>query len=162
MQSTITPSGPNVGRVEGNTHVLTCRVYYEDTDAAAIVYYANYLKFAERARTEFMRYLGADHGDLREADGLAFAVRRCTIDYVRAAHLDDVLSIHTRVTHVGGASLWMDQMIRRDGEDIAQLDVRLVCIAASGRPLRLPDRLRAALSQVCDPASPAGSEKEQE
>ncbi len=161
MQKSATAPGPTVGRVEDNTHVLTCRVYYEDTDAAGIVYYANYLKFAERARTEFMRCLGADHTELRNVDGLAFAVRRCTVDYLRPARLDDVIAVHTRVTHVGGASLSMDQTVRRDGEDITALDVRLVCIDADGQPLRLPDRLRAALSQVCDPASKGGSEKEQ-
>ena len=148
---------PTVGRVEGDTHILSCRVYYEDTDAAGIVYYASYLKFAERARTEFMRCLGGDHGELRDADGLAFAVRRCTVDYLSPVRLDEVITIHTRVTHVGGASLWMDQSVRRDGADVAHLDVRLVCMSADARPHRLPARLRAALSQVCDPSPAAGA-----
>src|SRR5262249_19258454 len=92
-------------------HVFPVRVYYEDTDAAGIVYYANYLKFAERARTEMLRAHGFEHGGI--GAGLAFAVRSCAVDYLRPARLDDALEVRTRITRVGGASLEADQDICR-------------------------------------------------
>ncbi|MFO0995478.1 MAG: tol-pal system-associated acyl-CoA thioesterase [Alphaproteobacteria bacterium] len=127
-------------------HVFPLRVYYEDTDAAGIVYYANYLKFAERARTEMLRARGFDHTRLDSLAGLAFAVRSCRVDYLHPARLDDALEVHTRVTRVGGATLDADQDIRRDGTTVTRLHVRLACINRTGRPARLPPMLRTAFS----------------
>ncbi|MCC2664562.1 MAG: ybgC, partial [Geminicoccaceae bacterium] len=93
------------GSIAGGVHRLPLRVYYEDTDAAGIVYHAAYLEFAERARTEMLRCLGLDHGGLRDRFGLAFAVRRCVIDYLAPARLDDLLIVSTRLLRRGGASL---------------------------------------------------------
>ena len=90
--------------LQGGTHVLPVRVYYEDSDAAGIVYYANYLKFAERARTETMRALGFDLQDIKANQGVEFAVRRCHVDYFIPAVIDDLLEVHTKATKVGGAS----------------------------------------------------------
>ncbi len=126
-------------------HVLPVRVYYEDTDAGGIVYYANYLRFAERGRTEFLRARAPDAARaLREA-GAAFAVRHCVADYRRPARLDDALEVHTRVTAVGGASLTMGQDIRLNGDILVSLVVKLACIDRGGRPLRLGDDLLRAL-----------------
>src|SRR6202041_3544965 len=88
---------PARGRGAVSAHHFPVRVYYEDTDAAGIVYYANYLKFAERARTEMMRESGSNHRELGEAFDAAFAVSRCEIDYLKPALLDDLLTVETRV-----------------------------------------------------------------
>jgi YbgC/YbaW family acyl-CoA thioester hydrolase len=102
---TAPPPSPESGRIEGGVHRLPLRVYYEDTDAVGIVYHANHLKFAERARTEMLRCLGLDHSIVRERFGLAFTVRRCLVDYLAPARLDDGLVIETRLVRGGGASL---------------------------------------------------------
>jgi acyl-CoA thioester hydrolase len=125
-------------------HVFPIRVYYEDTDAAGIVYYANYLKFAERARTEMLRTRGFDHRALDGTDGIAFAVRSCNADYLLPARLDDALQVHTRVTRIGGASLEADQDITREDEILTRLKVRLACINRAGRPARIPGAMLAA------------------
>ena len=114
-------------------HVFPLRVYYEDTDAAGIVYYANYLKFAERARTEMLRALGTNQSRLAAEQGIAFAVSRCTADYLKPARLDDRLEVHTRVTEVGGASLSADQAVKGEAGELVRLDVRLACTNPAGR-----------------------------
>ena len=129
-------------------HVFAIRVYYEDTDAAGIVYYANYLRFAERARTELLRAHGSDHAALQREAGIAFAVRRCEADYLKPARLDDALEVHTRVTHVGGATLDADQYILRAGEVLTRLKIRLACVRADGRPARLTQALRRSLDTL--------------
>ncbi|MBM3541416.1 MAG: tol-pal system-associated acyl-CoA thioesterase [Alphaproteobacteria bacterium] len=129
-------------------HVFALRVYYEDTDAAGIVYYANYLRFAERARTELLRAHGSDHAALMRQDGIAFAVRRCEAEYLKPARLDDSLEVHTRVTQVGGATLDADQDILRAGEVLTRLKVRLACVRADGKPARLPAGLRRSLDEL--------------
>ncbi len=126
-------------------HRFTVRVYYEDTDAGGIVYYANYLKFAERARTEWLRHVGMDHAALLRDGGLFFAVRRCAVDYRRPARLDDMLEIATRLLAFGAATIDLEQAVARDAVDLVHLQVRLACVASDGRPARLPAALRAAL-----------------
>lgn len=126
-------------------HRWPIRVYYEDTDAGGVVYYANYLHFAERARTEMMRELGASHADMFEAEGLSFVVARCEVDYLKPARLDDLLEVETRVIEVGGATLDALQVVRRADDDIARLKVRLACLNRAGQPRRIPAAVRAAL-----------------
>ena len=134
--------------VETAPHRFAVRVYYEDTDAAGIVYYANYLKFAERARTEWMRDLGLSHSALAQSAGAAWAVRSCAIDYRRPARLDDALTVETRLTALGGASADLVQIVRRDDEDLARLTLRLAFIAPDGRPRRLPPSVRALFAPL--------------
>ena len=117
----------------GLTHSMPLRVYYEDTDAAGIVYYANYLKFAERGRTEMMRALGFAHSGIAAETGIVFTVRRLTADYRQPARLDDLLSVETRIVEIGGATLLLDQRICRDGAVLVALDVLVACVGA-GRP----------------------------
>ena len=136
------------GRLAGDVFIYPLRVYYEDTDAAGIVYYANYLKFIERARTEMMRAAGIDHSGMRDTDGVLFIVRRCTLDYHRPARLDDLLEIHTRIVALKGASLVAEQVVLRDGETLVQAELRLACIKESGAPARFPPHLRAALEAM--------------
>lgn len=138
---------PDAGTVDVHVHRL--RVYYEDTDAGGIVYYANYLKFAERARTELLRTHGIENGALMETDRIAFAVRECHADYVKPARLDDTLEVRTRVIELGGASLRMHQDICRDGEALVTVTVRLACMDIdSGAPKRLPTVVRDTLHLV--------------
>ncbi len=127
-------------------HTLTLRVYYEDTDLAGVVYYANYLKFIERGRTEALRALGVDQRRLKAEQGLVFVVTRVEIDYRRSAVFDDVLTVETALATLGRASLVMDQRVARDGETLAQAKVTLAAIDAGGRAARLPQALRAALT----------------
>ena len=127
-------------------HRLALRVYYEDTDAAGMVYHANYLKFAERGRTEMLRFLGFDHSRLRQHPGIVFTVRRCSVEYRGAARLDDPLTVETRVDAVAGATLSLRQMVCRGDEVLADLDVLVACVGENGRPRRVPAELRAALA----------------
>lgn len=126
-------------------HSLFLRVYYDDTDAAGIVYYANYLKFAERGRTEMLRDAGFDHRRLRDEHDLVFAVRRCSADYRRPARLDDRLEVRTAVSRHSGARLAMSQSIQRDGELLVAVEVELAILSTRLRPRRLPADLVAAL-----------------
>jgi acyl-CoA thioester hydrolase len=129
------------------THSMPMRVYYEDTDAAGIVYYANYLKFAERGRTEMMRDLGFAHSAIALETDTLFTVRRCSVDYRSPARLDDALSVDTQIVEIGAATLLLDQQIRRGGEVLVRIDMLVACINRAGRPRRVPPGLRAALMQ---------------
>ncbi len=139
-----TDVAPELASLPAHRHAL--RVYYEDTDAGGIVYYANYLKFAERARTEMMRQAGVPHAEMVARDGVMFAVRRCEVDYLRPARLDDLIEVETRLIEVGGASIEALQLVRRDGADLARIRIRLACLDMRGRPARLPPSVRAALA----------------
>jgi len=122
------------------------RVYYEDTDLAGIVYYANYLKFIERARTEWVCSLGIDQMALRTTHGVVFAVRRVEADYLRPARFGDDLIVETALQSMGGARLMLDQAINRGGERVFQAIVTLVCLTDDGHAARLPAEVRACLS----------------
>jgi acyl-CoA thioester hydrolase len=126
-------------------HRFPVRVYFEDTDAGGVVYYANYLKFAERARTEMMRAAGAPHAEMIERHGLSLVVSRCEADYMGAARLDDQLEVESRVTGCGGATVEAEQIVRRDGRDLVRIRVKLACVNRGGRAARLPAELRAVL-----------------
>lgn len=125
---------------------LTLRVYYEDTDLAGIVYYANYLKFIERGRTEFVRARGIDQSALKADQGIVFAVRRVEADYLAPARFDDLLRVETVVTALKGASILMDQTILRDGVTLFRAKVTLVCLNSAGRAQRMPDAVRLSLT----------------
>ena len=127
-------------------HSCHVRVYWEDTDAGGIVYHSNYLNFAERARTEFVRDLGVSQHELAaNGTGYAFAVARIEVDFKKSAKLDDLLEVQSRVMEVNGASVRFDQRIIRveDGAELTRLNVRLGFIALDGgRPTRIPQQLR--------------------
>lgn len=127
------------------SHTLDLRVYYEDTDLAGIVYYANYLKFIERGRTEWLRDLGVDQSVLKEETGQVFAVRRVEADYLRPARLDDRLQVRTAVSEIGTARITMSQQVFRGDELLFQAQVTIVCLAAGGRPARIPANIRAVM-----------------
>ncbi len=129
-------------------HVFPVRVYYEDTDLAGIVYYANYLKFIERARTEWVRGLGIDQIKLRAEQGIVFAVRRVEADYLRPAKFDDELIVHTRKQAISGARIVLEQDILRNGERVFAALVTLVCLTEDGHPARLPAAVRLQMGAV--------------
>jgi len=127
-------------------HTFSLRVYYEDTDLAGIVYYANYLKFIERARSEWVRGLGIDQALLRAKQGIVFAVRRVEADYLRPAVFDDVLSVQTVLADHSGARLVLDQALLRGEQTLFTARVTLVCLTAAGTATRFPTALRTALT----------------
>jgi acyl-CoA thioester hydrolase len=140
------------GRFEGSTHILPVRVYYEDTDFSGIVYHANYLRFLERGRTDFLRLAGLDQSVLHAEGDLVFSVRRMLLDFLRPARMDDVVLVETSVSVMKGASITMSQRIRRaggtqQGETLLTAEV-LVAAIRDGRPARLPDSVRALLPQA--------------
>jgi acyl-CoA thioester hydrolase len=126
-------------------HRFAVRVYYEDTDFSGNVYHAAYLHFLERARTEFLRDLGIHHSELIK-DGIAFAVRSMTIDFQRAAHIDDELVVDTALLEITGARFTLDQSIERGDELIVRAKVIAVAIKTDGKATRLPRALLAAFS----------------
>jgi len=142
------------GRIEGQVHKLPIRVYYEDTDFSGIVYHANYLRFAERGRSDFLRLAGVHHTDLFEGeDPVAFAIHRMEIDFLKPARIDDRLEVHTRYVRVSGARIEAEQEIMRlAGEDVPEPIWRARVLAAvldgAGRPRRLPVSVRDALAPL--------------
>ena len=129
-------------------HVLPLRVYYEDTDAAGIVYYANYLKFAERGRSELMRDIGVESKNLIADHGVQLVVRNCNIDYFRPAKLDDLIEVHTRVTKVGGASMEGEQRVMRGTEELIRIIILIACYGENGKTARMPEELRSKLKKL--------------
>ncbi len=127
---------------------ISLRVYYEDTDAAGIVYYANYLRFIERGRTEFLRELGHDQNLLMK-EGVAFAVRSVQAEYLKPARLDDLLTVETSIAELGRAQLVFQQRIRRGEELLLDAKIRIACIdPARGKPIPLPRPIHLQLTTL--------------
>jgi acyl-CoA thioester hydrolase len=137
------------GEIRDGRHTMAVRVYYEDTDFTGIVYHANYLRFMERGRTNYLRVIGASHRSLfeeteREAPGFAFVVRSMTLDYLKPARMDDVLEISTKPEDVKGASITLHQQVRRGEELLVEARVRVAFIS-QGRARPIPKPLRVAM-----------------
>lgn len=129
-------------------HTLDIRIYYEYTDAGGIVYNANYLNFAERGRTEFLRDIGFQCSEVQKELGLLFVVRKVTIDYLMTAKLDDLLQIVTSFKEIKNSSFVMQQTVMRDGEIICDMEVVLVCVHEVGyKPTRLPEKIKDAFQK---------------
>ncbi|TLP58404.1 tol-pal system-associated acyl-CoA thioesterase [Parasedimentitalea maritima] len=126
------------------THSFPIRVYYEDTDMGGVVYYANYLRFIERARSDWVRNLGNDQNAMRDA-GLIWVVQRVEADYRVPARFDDELLIETEVLKVSPARLIMGQRVMRGETEIFHAKVTVACVTAQGKPQRLPAEIRALL-----------------
>lgn len=130
---------PPLGYFDGRTHRFPIRVFYEDTDFSGVVYYANYLRFLERARSSFFRLAGIGHAELLERDpALAFVIRKINLDYRSSAKIDDVLTVVTTYDVFKGARLMVTQWIERDGTVILNADSEAACIDLEGRPRRAP------------------------
>ncbi len=129
-------------------HRHDIRVYYEDTDLAGVVYYANYLRFLERGRTEALRALGIDQGRLKAEAGLVFVVARVEIDYRAPARFDDVVTVETALARRTPARVVMAQAVRRGEALLVEAEVTVACMGADGRPRRLPEAVAAALDRM--------------
>ncbi len=127
------------------SHHFPIRVYYEDTDLAGIVYYANYLKFIERARSEWVREAGVDQSALKRDQGTVFAVRHVSADYLAPARFDDLLTVTTTLDKITGSRLFLTQNVARDATQLFASQITLVCLSTSGKPTRIPADIRAKL-----------------
>ena len=124
------------------------RVYWEDTDAGGVVYYANYLKFMERARSEWLRALGFEQDALRDGAGVIFVVRRVEVDYLSPARFNDEIDVDVSVHEVGRASLSLKQTLTRGSTRLVSAQVRLACVDASHfKPVKIPPSILQALAQ---------------
>ena len=147
---------PLDGEIRNGRHFLTVRVYYEDTDFTGIVYHANYLRYMERGRTNYLRLIGADHRALfeaaeQEAPGFAFVVRTMHIDFLKPARMDDVLVVVTEPEDVMGASVTLRQKVVRGEEALVTASVRVAFISG-GRARPIPKPLRTAMKADLDKA----------
>ncbi|OOZ44433.1 tol-pal system-associated acyl-CoA thioesterase [Solemya velum gill symbiont] len=132
-----------------NHYEWPVRVYYEDTDAGGVVYYANYLAYMERARTEWLRASGFENQRLMDEDGVVFAVRRASIEYLKPARLDDELTVHASVAQLKRASLLFKQEIRRGDELLCSGEILLVCVdTQSFRSTSIPDKIRDRIDRT--------------
>ena len=127
-------------------HQFRTRVYYEDTDLGGVVYYANYLKFIERARTEWVASLGVDQMALKAREGVVFAVRRVEADFLRPARFGDELVVETTLQSLGGARIGLEQVVTRGGERVFVAVVTLVCLTEDGHAARIPVEVRGKLA----------------
>ena len=128
------------------SHQIPIRVYYEDTDLAGIVYYANYLKFIERGRTDWLRDMGIDQSALKAEAGVVFAVRRIEADYLAPARFDDLLTVETDLAAATAARIVVDQRVTRAGVTLFSARVTIACLGPSGRPTRIPNAVRTAIA----------------
>lgn len=129
------------GRLTPEGHILPVRVYYEDTDFSGLVYHANYLQFMERGRSDYLRLIGVHHADLDQGtlgERLVFAVRRMEIDFLKPARIDDIVEVHTRTEKIGGARLFLGQLVRHRGIDLIAASVTVAILGSDGRPRRIP------------------------
>lgn len=126
--------------------VWPVRVYYEDTDSGGVVYYANYLRFMERARTEYLRYFGFEQDQLIVDEGVIFAVRSIEVDYRRPARFNELLEVSARILQRGGASMTFHQEVRRNGDVLCSGKVKIASVEASTlRPVPIPQQIVSAL-----------------
>ena len=143
----MTPLEPEIGRFDGRIHHYPVRVFYEDTDFSGVVYYANYLRFLERARSSFFRLAGISHSELLERDPpLAFVIRKINLDYKRPARIDDALVVHTAYDSFVGARLLVSQSIWRGEECLLTAESEAACIDLTGRPRRAPKEMIGKLA----------------
>lgn len=145
----MTEISPHSGIIKENIHYFPLRVYYEDTDVGGVVYYANYLKFMERARSEMLKVLGIDQRamlDYNELDDVSFVVRRAEIDFKQAARFDDKLIVKTEIIKLGGASIVMKQIISKDGILLVESIIKAAVIGREGKPKRLPKAIADKLN----------------
>jgi len=122
----------------GNTHVFPVRIYYEDTDHGGVVYYANYLKFMERARTEFLRDAGLELDELESDFDILFAVTEAHVHYRAPARFNDALIVESTLTEARGARLAFRQNVQREDQLLVECEIRLACMDRMGHPRRIP------------------------
>lgn len=147
-----------LGHVDGDAHYFPLKVWWEDTDAGGIVYYANYLKFTERARSAMLKLIGVDQRSMLDADdGAMFAVRDVRVSYLEPARLDDDLVVRTRLAELKGATIMLDQDVLRGGAELVRSSVRAAFIGLGGRPRRIPQQVRAAMERLTERGGEEGT-----
>ena len=129
---------PTAGKFEGGAHWLPIRVYYEDTDFTGVVYHANYLRYMERGRSDFIRLAGVDHVFMAQQGGAAFAIAKFDIDFKKPARIDDALTVRSQFLPVKGVRLHAFQQILRGGDLLAEARVTAVCVGPDARPVKPP------------------------
>ena len=138
---------PTAGRFEGQEHWLPVRVYYEDTDFTGLVYHANYVRYFERGRSDFLRLAGVGHAELLEGERpLAFVVSKMALRFLKPARIDDALVVRTTYQTIRGPRLTIAQSIERGDDVLCQAEVEAVCIHLDGRPRRAPQSLIDAVT----------------
>ncbi len=144
---------PTAGRFQGRDHLLPVRVYYEDTDFTGLVYHANYVRYFERGRSDFLRMIGIGHAQLLDGDQpMAFVIAEMKLAFLKPARIDDALVVRTLYNQVRGPRLLISQSIERAGEVLCRADVVAVCIHMDGRPRRPTDQLKAAVAPWLAPS----------
>jgi acyl-CoA thioester hydrolase len=147
---------PGCGRITGREHRMPLRIYYEDTDLSGVVYHANYVRYLERGRSEFIRAIGASHSSLMASDApVTFMVSELGLRFVRAARIDDRLEIRTQVETARGARIGCMQKIMRGNELILEAKIENVCVSMDGKPRRLPADLVRRMSAYLPGAAPS-------
>ena len=143
---------PSAGRFEGRDHILPVRVYYEDTDFTGLVYHANYVRYFERGRSDFLRLAGVGHADLLAGETpLAFVITSMALQFLKAARIDDALIVRTTYDALRGPRLTIRQTIERGGEVLCRAEVEAAVIDLTGRPRRAPATLIAAVTPWLKP-----------
>ncbi|MEJ0061388.1 MAG: tol-pal system-associated acyl-CoA thioesterase [Terricaulis sp.] len=145
---------PSAGRFEGRCHILPVRIYYEDTDFTGFVYHANYLRYFERARSDYLRLAGINHSALLEGESpSAFAVSKITLDFLKPARIDDALTVHTAYDSMKGARIAISQSLRRGDDVLVRAGVEACCIGLTGRPKKPPALLLERLKPFLEPSA---------
>jgi acyl-CoA thioester hydrolase len=145
---------PSAGRFEGRTHILPVRIYYEDTDFTGLVYHANYLRYFERGRSDFLRVAGVHHSDLLNApEPLGFAVNRIVLDFLKPARIDDALTVRTVFETTRGPRIFITQKLEKAGETLVTAEVQVCCISLTGRAKKPPAVLLERLKPFLEPST---------
>lgn len=143
---------PSAGRFEGRVHILPVRIYYEDTDFTGLVYHANYVRYCERGRSDFLRAAGVHHSALLEGEEpLGFAVNKLNLEFLKPARIDDALVVKSMFETIRGPRIFITQEIERDGETLVRAEVQVCCISLTGRPKRPPTVLLERLKPFLEP-----------
>jgi acyl-CoA thioester hydrolase len=145
---------PTAGRFEGRFHILPVRIYYEDTDFTGLVYHADYLRYCERGRSDFLRLAGVHHSVLLNAEEpLGFAVNKLTLEFIKPARIDDALIVRSSFETIRGPRMFISQQIERNGEILVKAEVQVCCISLTGRPRRPPAVLLDGLKPFLEPSA---------
>ncbi|WP_135212254.1 YbgC/FadM family acyl-CoA thioesterase [Vitreimonas flagellata] len=143
---------PSAGRFEGRVHILPVRIYYEDTDFTGLVYHANYVRYCERGRSDFLRLAGVRHSLLlAEAEPLGFAVNKVNLEFLKPAWIDDALIVRSMFETIKGPRIFISQEIERAGEILVRAEVQVCCISLTGKPKRPPPVLLDRLKPFLEP-----------
>ncbi len=143
---------PSAGRIDGRFHLLPVRIYYEDTDFTGLVYHANYLRYFERGRSDFLRLMDVRHSALLDAETpMGFAVNKLNIEFLKPARIDDALIVRSSYEAVRGPRIFILQSLERDGETLVRAEVQICCISLTGRALRPPNMLLERLKPFLAP-----------